>query len=344
MGGLTGISEKMAIDLSRKFFCSLNITRHCRLFSTSNLRLTAKIIDGKQIALDIQKELKEDTDKWVAEGNKRPSLIAFLVGDDPASSTYVSNKMRAAKNIGIDSKTEKLPGTLSQDELLKILHERNNDDSVDGIIVQLPLPKHMDERLICSKVYPDKDVDGFHVINVGHLVLGQETLAPCTPMGVLELIKRSGIETFGKNAVVCGRSKNVGLPIALMLHADGKENAYSMDSTTTICHRYTPREQLKHFASTADILVTATGVPNLITADMVKPGACIIDVGITRVKDPETGKTKLVGDVDYDNVSKIAGHITPVPGGVGPMTVTMLMKNTVLACKYRAQRKKENAQ
>lgn len=328
----------MAIDVGRKFLFNLAFKQQCRFISTSKIRSAAQIIDGKKIASEIQKELKVETEKWVSQGNRRPSLIAILVGEDPASSTYVSNKMKAAQGVGINSKTEKFPSSISEKQLLEKINDLNNNDDVDGILVQLPLPSHMNERLVCSAVNPEKDVDGFHVVNVGQLVLGQNTLAPCTPMGVLELIKRSGVETFGKNAVVCGRSKNVGMPIAMMLHADGKETEYSMDATTTICHRYTPPEQLKHFARSADILVTATGVPKLITKDMIKPGACIIDVGITRISDPNSGKTKLVGDVDFDNVKEVAGFITPVPGGVGPMTVTMLMKNTILAASYRKKK------
>lgn len=180
---------------------------------------------------------------------------------------------------------------------------------------------------------PEKDVDGFNGQNVGRLFLDMKTFVPCTPLGVYELIKRSGIETFGKNAVVCGRSKNVGLPMAMLLHGDGRNETGALDATVTICHRFTPPEQLKMFCLSADIIVTATGIPGLITSDMVKPGACVIDVGITRVKDENTGKTKLVGDVDFNSVKHVAGYITPVPGGVGPMTVAMLMRNTLTAAK-----------
>lgn len=220
-----------------------------------------------------------------------------------------------------------------------MIEELNNDTTVDGILVQLPLPEHINERKICNTVSCDKDVDGFNEKNVGRLCLDMNTLIPCTPLGVQELIKRENIETFGKNVVVCGRSKNVGMPISMLMHADGRNDTCAMDATVTICHRFTPPEQLKVFCKLADIIITATGVPGLITADMVKPGAAVIDVGITRVID-KNGKSKLVGDVDFDEVRKVAGHITPVPGGVGPMTVAMLMKNTFIAAKnlagYRA--------
>lgn len=183
----------------------------------------------------------------------------------------------------------------------------------------------------------EKDVDGFNERNVGRLCLDMNTLIPCTPLGVVELLKRTGIETFGRNAVVVGRSKNVGLPIAVLLHADGRNETNALDATVTLCHRFTPPEQLRAFCQLADIIVSATGVPGLIRADMVKPGACVIDVGLTRVVDAETGKSRLVGDVDYEPVRQIAGHITPVPGGVGPMTVAMLMRNTFTACKSLAK-------
>ncbi|KAF4519583.1 hypothetical protein B566_EDAN003750 [Ephemera danica] len=269
----------------------------------------AEIIDGLRIAKEIQQEIKLEIDQWLVAGHRRPQLTAILVGDDAASSTYVRNKMKAAENVGINSKTLRRPALISENELLDLVTELNVDPEVDGILVQLPLPEHITERAICNAVVPHKDVDGFNIVNVG-------------------------IETFGKNAVVCGRSKNVGMPIAMLLHADGTGETAALDATTTICHRFTPREQLANFTRLADIIVSAAGVPNLIQADMVKPGACIIDVGITRIIDSATGKSKLVGDVDFESVSEVAGHITPVPGGVGPMTVTMLMKNTLIAAQH----------
>lgn len=204
--------------------------------------------------------------------------------------------------MGISSETKRLESTITETELLNIITDLNEDDHVDGILVQLPLPQHINERVICDAVCCNKDVDGFNEKNVGRLCLDINSLIPCTALGVQELIKRSGIDTFGKNAVVIGRSKNVGLPIFMLLHADGRNETGAMDSTVTMCHRFTPPEQLKTFCRHADIIISATGVPGLITADMVKKGACIIDVGITRVKDEETGKTKLVGDVDYEGL------------------------------------------
>lgn len=183
---------------------------------------------------------------------------------------------------------------------MNLIDKLNVDDSVDGILVQLPVPQHINERKVCNAVSCDKDVDGFNEKNVGRLCLDMNTLIPCTPLGVQELIRRTGVETFGKNAVVVGRSKNVGMPISMLLHADGRNDTYAMDATVTICHRFTPEEELRKYCKLADIIVTATGVPHLIKADMVKPGACIIDVGITRIQDPVTGKNKLVGDVEFD--------------------------------------------
>lgn len=222
--------------------------------------------------------------------------------------------MKAANDVGIASKTKLLPSTTSEAELLKIINDLNNDDGVDGILVQLPLPDHISERKICNSVCCEKDVDGFNEKNVGRLCLDMNTLIPCTPLGVQELIKRSAIETFGKHAVVVGRSKNVGMPIMMLLHADGRNETCAMDATVTICHRFTPPDDLKKFCKTADIIVVAAGVPGLIRADMVKPGAAVIDVGLTRIKDEKTGKNKLVGDVDFEEVKKVAGLITPVPG------------------------------
>lgn len=301
----------------------------------------AQLIDGKAIAAQIRAELREEVKQFVAAGNRAPQLTAILVGEDPASETYVSNKMKAAKEIGIDSVTKRIPASTKEQELLDLIEKLNKEDTVDGILVQLPLPSHMRERVICNAVTCGKDVDGFNEINVGRMCLDMESVIPCTPLGVQELIKRSNIETFGKNAVVVGRSKNVGMPIAMLLSSDGRNETKAMDATVTICHRYTPRSELEKYCKLADIIVTATGVPGLVTADMVKDGACIIDVGITRITDAN-GKNKLVGDVDFEEVKKVAGHITPVPGGVGPMTVAMLMKNTIEAAKKLAEAKKTN--
>ncbi|XP_055621688.1 bifunctional methylenetetrahydrofolate dehydrogenase/cyclohydrolase, mitochondrial isoform X1 [Toxorhynchites rutilus septentrionalis] len=311
----------------------LTLDKHYPLATKDSCIQMAKLIDGKKIASDIRVELREQIEEWMKQGNRAPQLTAILIGEDPASSTYVANKMKAAADVGINSKTERYGSDITEEQLLKRIEELNEDDSVDGILVQLPVPGHINERRVCNSISCDKDVDGFNERNVGRLCLDMNTLIPCTPLGVQELIKRSQIETFGKNAVVVGRSKNVGMPIAMLLHADGRNDTCAMDANVTICHRFTPQEELTRFCRTADIIVTATGVPGLIKADMVKEGAAVIDVGITRVTDPVTGKNKLVGDVDFEEVRKVAGHITPVPGGVGPMTVAMLMKNTFIAAK-----------
>ncbi|KAM7362226.1 NAD-dependent methylenetetrahydrofolate dehydrogenase isoform 1-T1 [Cochliomyia hominivorax] len=295
----------------------------------------AQIIDGKAIAEKIRSEIRQDVENFKAQGNRAPHLTAIIVGDNQASETYVRMKMNAAKDVGISSETKRLPANTTEQELLELIEQLNNDNTVDGILVQLPVPEHMNERKICNAVVCEKDVDGFNVFNVGRMCLDMKSMIPATPLGVIELLRRTGIETFGKNAVVVGRSKNVGMPIAMLMHADGRNETNAMDATVTICHRFTPRKELAKYCSMADIIITATGVRGLITKDMVKPGACVIDVGITRITD-SNGKTKLVGDVDYDEVRKVAGYITPVPGGVGPMTVAMLMHNTLTAAKNLA--------
>ncbi|NXT76715.1 MTDC protein, partial [Zapornia atra] len=293
----------------------------------------AVVISGRKLARQIRQEARHEVEQWVAAGNKRPHLSVVLVGDNPASHSYVLNKTKAAADVGISSETILRPASVSEEELLDLIGKLNNDANVDGLLVQLPLPEHIDERKICNAVTPDKDVDGFHVINVGRMCLDQYSMLPATPWGVWEIIKRTGIPTLGKNVVVAGRSKNVGMPIAMLLHTDGRHERPGGDATVTISHRYTPKEQLKQHTIRADIVVAAAGIPNLITADMIKEGAAVIDVGITRVQDPVTAKPKLVGDVDFEGVKKKASYITPVPGGVGPMTVAMLMKNTIIAAK-----------
>ncbi|CAH1246849.1 MTHFD2 [Branchiostoma lanceolatum] len=293
----------------------------------------AKIIDGVAMAKEIREEVRVEVDQWVAKGHRAPHLSVVLVGDNPASASYVKAKTRAAKGAGITSETIVKPSSITEEELLDLVDKLNKDDSVDGLLVQLPVPDHMTERTICNAVAPEKDVDGFNVVNVGRFCLDEPAFLPATPYGVMEMIRRTGIETFGKNAVVCGRSKNVGMPLAMLLHTDKEHHEICADATTTICHRYTPGDQLEVFTKTADIIIVAVGMPNLITADMVKEGVVVIDVGINRVMDPVTGKMKLVGDVDFEGVSQKASYITPVPGGVGPMTVAMLMKNTMQAAK-----------
>ncbi|CAH0718188.1 unnamed protein product, partial [Brenthis ino] len=296
-------------------------------------RIMAQILDGKGLAKEIQGELKIKISDWVKMGYRSPSICCIIVGDDPASHTYVKYKIQAATEVGIAAQTIKYQETLTENELLTEIETLNNNKDVDGILVQLPLPNGMDERKVCNAIAPEKDVDGFHITNVGQLCLDMPTIVPATALAVIEMLKRFKIQTYGRNAVVVGRSKNVGMPIAMMLHSDkNHDSGLGMDATVTICHRYTPPEQLEIHCRNADIIVSATGVPKLIKANMIKPGATVIDVGITRITDEE-GKTKLVGDVDYEEVVKVAGAITPVPGGVGPMTVAMLMHNTFQAAQ-----------
>ncbi|KAK2582957.1 hypothetical protein KPH14_009014 [Odynerus spinipes] len=311
----------------KKIFSTIFKSNVKKLHTSSSL-YDAVIIDGNKIAKDIKEELKSDINAWVNTGNKRPKLVAILVGENPASQTYVQRKMKSASYVGIESYSIRLGENTSQQTLLENINSLNEDPSVDGIIVQLPLPKGLNEKEVCQAISPKKDVDGFHLENIGNLTLDNKGIIPATALGVKELIVRSNIETFGKHAVVIGRSKHVGLPIALLLHADGNGATRGLDMTTTICHIHTPPEQLKQMTKLADLVVVATGIPGLITQEMIKPGACVIDVGINRIKDKNSDKHILVGDVDYENVKKVAGYITPVPGGVGPMTVTMLLKNT----------------
>ncbi|XP_050394337.1 bifunctional methylenetetrahydrofolate dehydrogenase/cyclohydrolase, mitochondrial [Patella vulgata] len=291
----------------------------------------AKLIDGKAIAKQIKDEVKAEVDKIISLGQRPPRLTVLLVGDNDASVVYVKNKIKAAQYTGIISDTIRLPDTVKEHEVIEEINTLNNDPLCDGLLVQLPVPPHITERRICDAVDPEKDVDGFNILNIGRFCVDEESFVPATPAGIMEMLRRQGVETFGKNAVVIGRSKNVGMPIAMYLHADGEHGNKAGDATVTICHRYTPPEQLKVFTKTADIIVSATGIPNLVTADMVKEGVTVIDVGITRITDPQTGKSKLVGDVDFEGVREKAAHITPVPGGVGPLTVAMLMKNTLTA-------------
>ncbi|XP_013866051.1 bifunctional methylenetetrahydrofolate dehydrogenase/cyclohydrolase, mitochondrial [Austrofundulus limnaeus] len=320
-----------AVKTLRKL-CQHTRYQVCQLH-TSASRQEAVVISGRKLARQIREETRADVEKWVLAGNSRPHLSVVLVGDDPASHSYVLNKTRAAADVGISSETILKHSDISEEELLDLVYKLNADHRVNGLLVQLPLPDHIDERTICNAVAPAKDVDGFHVVNVGRMCLDQSTMLPATPWGVWEIIKRTGIPTFGKNVLVAGRSKNVGMPIAMLLHTDGRHERPGGDATVTISHRYTPKEQLCQHTKMADIIVAAAGIPKLITADMIKEGAAVIDVGINRVQDPVTGKSRLVGDVDFEGVRKKAGFITPVPGGVGPMTVAMLMKNTVKAAK-----------
>ena len=289
--------------------------------------MAAKIIDGKAISEVIRSELKEKVARLSAIG-KTPGLGVILVGDNPASCSYVTAKELACERIGIYSDDNRLPAETSEAELLNKIHQMNQDPQIHGILVQLPLPKHIDESTILLAIDPAKDVDGFHPVNVGKMMIGEETFFPCTPHGVVQMLSRSGVETSGKHVVVVGRSNIVGKPVANML-LQKKEGA---NATVTLCH--TGTTDLGSFTRQADILIAASGWPNTITTEMVKPGAVVIDVGVNRVEDvSKKNGYRLVGDVDFDGVSKIASYITPVPGGVGPMTITMLLYNTVLSAE-----------
>lgn len=279
----------------------------------------ANLIDGKQISKEIKDELKELVAKKKEEGMVA-TLAVIQVGNDPASSVYVGNKKKACEYIGIRSLAYELPEETTQDELVELIDKLNKDDSVHGILVQLPLPKHMCEDDIIKTIAPEKDVDGFHPQSVGALSIGQKGFVSCTPAGVIQLLKRSGIEIEGKECVVLGRSNIVGKPMALLLL---RENG-----TVTICHSKT--KDLKEVTKRADILIVAVGRPKMVTADYVKEGAVVIDVGIHRMENQ-----KLCGDVDFDSVEPIASYITPVPGGVGPMTIAMLMNNCVEAANMK---------
>lgn len=284
------------------------------------------IIDGKKVAADIRVELKVKIDQLKTENQEIPGLVTILVGEDPASKVYVNMKHKACNEVGINSKAEVLDASITETELLNLIEQYNQDPLFHGILVQLPLPKHINEDAVIEAISPAKDVDGFHPISVGKMVIGNETFFPCTPHGVVELLKRYGIETKGKHVVVVGRSNIVGKPVANLL-LQKKEGA---NAIVTVCH--SAAEDLSYHTKQADILIAAIGRPEFIKEEMVKEGCIVIDVGVNRVDDPTRKKGyKLVGDVDFENVSKKVSHITPVPGGVGPMTIAMLLKNTYLA-------------
>tara|TARA_X000001036_G_scaffold252589_1_gene235112 strand:+ start:594 stop:1460 length:867 start_codon:yes stop_codon:yes gene_type:complete len=285
------------------------------------------ILDGKKTSNDIKAEIAESVKEIVANGSRPPHLAAVIVGDDGASLTYVGSKVRACKRVGFDSTLIKLPDTISENELLEKVNELNNDENIDGYIVQLPLPKHIDSQKILMAVDADKDVDGFHPTNFGKMALSLPTFISATPFGIMELLKRYNVETSGKHTVVIGRSDIVGRPISILM----SQKSNPGNSTVTLAHSRT--KNIEELTRQADIIISALGVPNFVKADMVKEGAVIVDVGITRVSDNSQKGYKIVGDVDYENVSKKSRYITPVPGGVGPMTIAMLLKNTLLAYK-----------
>ena len=285
-----------------------------------------KIIDGKLIAEQIKKEIAAEVADMIDHGQEAPHLAAVIVGDDGASQTYVASKEKACHSVGMTSSGYRLPESTPEKELLDTVAFLNNDPEIDGYIIQLPLPKHIDEDKVIAAINPEKDVDGFTSVNVGRLQLGQPCFVPATPNGIMELIKRSGVETVGKNVVVLGRSNIVGTPMAILMSRKG------IDSTVTLCHSRT--KNLPEITRNADILIAAIGKQGFVTADMVKPGAVVIDVGIHRIEDPTSPKGyKIMGDVDYDEVYKVASRITPVPGGVGPMTIVSLLQNTLKAAK-----------
>ncbi|MBT8042256.1 MAG: bifunctional methylenetetrahydrofolate dehydrogenase/methenyltetrahydrofolate cyclohydrolase FolD [Pontiella sp.] len=289
--------------------------------------MSAKIIDGKQIAADIREELRAEVAGLKGKGIV-PGLGVILVGDDPASQSYVSAKEKACENIGIYSDDNRLPADTTEEELLALVNRMNDDPKINGILVQLPLPKHINESAVLLAVDPDKDVDGFHPMSVGKMMIGEETFLPCTPHGVVQMLIRSGVETSGAHVVVVGRSNIVGKPVANML-LQKKEGA---NATVTLCHTRT--KDLGYHTRQADIIIAASGWPNTVTADMVKESAVVIDVGVNRVEDASRERGyRLVGDVDFDAVKEKASMITPVPGGVGPMTITMLLYNTVVSAK-----------
>lgn len=290
--------------------------------------MSAEIINGKKVAELVRERVCEDVKQWVAKGNRPPFLQVVLVGDDPASVVYTGTKTKACKEVGIETQTTILQDTISARELKEVITGFNEDDGVDGILVQMPLPSHLSQYDVIECIDYRKDVDGFHPMNVGRLSLDQPCFRSCTPAGVMELFKHYSIPVKSKHAVVVGASNIVGSPMAVML---SRENA-SGKATTTICHKYT--KDLTAHTINADILIVAAGQPHLIKSEMVKEGVVIIDVGINRIADEKAEKGyKLVGDVDFEQVKKKASWITPVPGGVGPMTVAMLMKNTLLAAK-----------
>jgi methylenetetrahydrofolate dehydrogenase (NADP+)/methenyltetrahydrofolate cyclohydrolase len=294
--------------------------------------MTAQLIKGKEIAQQIRDEIKRDVVELQKTKNIVPGLVTILVGENPASQSYVRAKQTAAHELGFYSVQENLSDTTSQSDLIDMINRYNRDPKIHGILVQLPLPKQIDESQVLYALDPDKDVDGFHPVNVGRMVIGQPAYLPCTPYGIQQMLIRSGVQTDGAEVVVVGRSNIVGKPIANMLI----QKAPGANATVTVCHTRT--KNLKAHTLRADILIVAAGVPKAVTADMVKPGAVVIDVGVNEMGRTAEGKRILVGDVDFEGVSQVASAITPVPGGVGPMTITMLMLNTLHAARRAAAR------
>ena len=292
--------------------------------------MTAKIISGAEVAAQIRAEIKQEVEQLKAKYNLTPGLSTVLVGADPASISYIAGKEKAAKELGFFSERIDVPENTSQREVMAIVNRLNNDPKIHGILVQVPLPKHINETEVLLAIDPKKDVDGFHPFNVGKMVIGEPDYLPCTPAGIQQLLIRSGVNTDGAEVVVVGRSNIVGKPIANIL----LQKAKGANATVTVCHTRT--KDMAFHTRRADILIVAAGRPKAITADMVKEGACVIDVGVNRIGMSKTGKAILAGDVDFENVKEKVAFITPVPGGVGPMTITMLMLNTLKAAKIAA--------
>ena len=298
--------------------------------------MSAKLIKGTDIREEILEEITAEVARIKEKHGVVPGLVTILVGANPASISYVTLKIKTADRVGFKEVQDSQPEDISEADLLALIEKYNNDDSINGILVQLPLPKHIDEKKILNAIDPDKDVDGFHPVNVGRLMIGgsEVKFPPCTPAGIQEMIVRSGIETSGAEVVVVGRSNIVGKPIANMM----LQKAEGANSTVTVVHTRT--KDLEGHCKRADILIVAAGVPGLVKPEWIKPGSCVIDVGVNRVGEKISEKTGkkiaiLKGDVDFDEAKEIAGFITPVPGGVGPMTITMLMSNTLKACKFK---------
>jgi len=292
--------------------------------------MAARILDGKAISSEMRAELAEETERLTAAGVV-PGLGVLLVGDDPASRSYVTGKEKACEKAGIFSLERALPATASREEILGVVEEFNEDDRIDGILVQLPLPDRGIEGEVIRAINPSKDVDGFHPVNVGKMLLGQRSFLPCTPHGVLQMLKRSSLSVSGKHVVILGRSNLVGRPLANLLTLKSDTG----NATVTLCHTRTPDPGV--FTREADIVVAAAGSPMAVTADMIREGAVVVDVGVNRIEDPgRKSGFRLVGDVDFDGVRLKASAITPVPGGVGPMTITMLLYNTVESARARA--------
>jgi methylenetetrahydrofolate dehydrogenase (NADP+)/methenyltetrahydrofolate cyclohydrolase len=290
--------------------------------------MPTQILDGKSIAQEIREGIKKEVMELKERHGLIPGLVTILVGENPASVSYVTAKQRTAHELGFYSVQENLPENVSEEELLKLIEKYNRDEKIHGILVQLPLPKHINERKVLYAIDPRKDIDGFHPVNVGKLVIGEPCFIPCTPYGILILLAKTGVPVDGADVVVIGRSNIVGKPIANLLMQKRKPVG---NATVTVCHTWT--KDIASHSRRADILIVAAGVPKFVTADMVKEGAVVIDVGVNRIGTTPDGKAKLCGDVDFEAVKEKASFITPVPGGVGPMTITMLMKNTLESAK-----------